>query len=94
MDMNKYEVTLRVESADGDVIEHYDVSADITPIWQKNLLFPVLRLSTQELNLLYAWCLWRRFMISEPERCPICGSIDTPTGEGKCPHCGSEMSCN
>lgn len=26
--MNKYRVTLRINSADGDVIEHYDVSAD------------------------------------------------------------------
>lgn len=28
MDMNKYEVTLRVESADGVVIEHYEINAE------------------------------------------------------------------
>ncbi len=29
-------------------------------------------------------------MEKEPERCPVCSSIDNPTSTGKCPHCGAE----
>lgn len=28
----------------------------------------------------------------EPERCPVCDSIDNPTNSGCCPHCGTERS--